>query len=295
MPGPVRACPSMETAGKEPLGALRRRRQVRAGRLRRPGVPRTSGKDKLQLWYGNFYAAQTFSNTPDRPAHPDRLGDGVTFPGMPFNQQMTVPVRARPCATRKTARGCSPSRSASWPRCAAQARVERPKLTPGDNPLGDLRASCSRSAWSSRPATARAFELDLRGTPLVYDVGEAGAGLQGRGAPLKPEDGRVRLHVFLDRGSIEVFGNDGRVAMSVVAIPDQETVARRLQPGRHRRGSLTGRPRAAIGVGAAVTGSVGDGRTTSTTIGGNLWIAPRGRARIRYMARSWSAFPSRTA
>ena len=34
----------------------------------------TSGKDKLQLWYGNFYAAQTFSDTPDRPAHPDRLG-----------------------------------------------------------------------------------------------------------------------------------------------------------------------------------------------------------------------------
>ena len=53
----------------------------------------TSGKDKLQLWYGNFYAAQSFSNTPDQPADPDRLGaTAITFPGMPFNQQMTVPV-----------------------------------------------------------------------------------------------------------------------------------------------------------------------------------------------------------
>jgi sucrose-6-phosphate hydrolase SacC (GH32 family) len=39
-------------------------------------------------------------------------------------------------------------------------------------------------------------------------------------APLRPREGRVRLHVLLDRGSIEVFGNDGRVALSIAAIPD---------------------------------------------------------------------------
>ena len=39
-------------------------------------------------------------------------------------------------------------------------------------------------------------------------------------APLSPQEGRVRLQVFLDRGSIEAFGNDGRIAMSIAVIPD---------------------------------------------------------------------------
>lgn len=40
-------------------------------------------------------------------------------------------------------------------------------------------------------------------------------------APLQSEDGRVRLHLFLDTSSIEVFANDGRVAMTDLIFPDE--------------------------------------------------------------------------
>ena len=65
-------------------------------------------KEKKQLWYGRFYAAQTFDNSPSwKPEgwngpHPPgprarrvQIGwaQGVTFPGMPFNQQMTAACR----------------------------------------------------------------------------------------------------------------------------------------------------------------------------------------------------------
>ena len=38
-------------------------------------------------------------------------------------------------------------------------------------------------------------------------------------APLTSEQGKVKLRVLVDRGSVEVFGNDGQVALSKGASP----------------------------------------------------------------------------
>jgi sucrose-6-phosphate hydrolase SacC (GH32 family) len=50
---------------------------------------------------------------------------------------------------------------------------------------------------------------------VVYDVKKQELSCGKVAAPLKPIDGKVRLRLLVDRGSIEVFGNDGRVALSV--------------------------------------------------------------------------------
>ncbi len=38
-------------------------------------------------------------------------------------------------------------------------------------------------------------------------------------ASLRPEDGVIRLHIFVDRASVEVFANDGLVVMTELIFP----------------------------------------------------------------------------
>jgi len=181
----------------------------------------TSGKDKLQVWHGNFYAAQSFSNTPDHRRIQIGWANGVEFPGMPFNQQMTIPVeltlRSAEDGPRLIARPVSELASLR----AGTREWHDILLAPGDNPLNRLAGEQFEIAVDFSPASTGACALDLRGTLLVYDAARQELVCKNVRAPLRPRDGRVRLQVFLDRGSIEVFGNDGRTALSVASIPEK--------------------------------------------------------------------------
>jgi fructan beta-fructosidase len=182
----------------------------------------TSGKDKLQLWYGNFYAAQTFSNSPDGRRIQIGWANGVTFPGMPFNQQMTIPVQLtlhqEANGIRMHANPVADLNSLRTERHSSSSIT----LKPGDNPLRDLKGEQFEIGVESRPAKGGALDMDLRGTPLIYDFQKEELICKSVRAPLSLRDERVRLQIFLDRGSIEVFGNDGQVAMSIAAIPVHE-------------------------------------------------------------------------
>jgi len=46
-------------------------------------------------------------------------------------------------------------------------------------------------------------------------------------APLRARDGKLRLHVFLDTSSVEVFGNDGEATLTALVFPGENT--RRLE------------------------------------------------------------------
>jgi hypothetical protein len=68
---------------------------------------------------------------------------------------------------------------------------------------------------------ADAVGLTVRGVPIVYDVEEQRLSCREVSAPLKLAGGKIRLRVLADRGSVEVFGNDGRVALSVGVTPSE--------------------------------------------------------------------------
>ncbi len=174
---------------------------------------------KHTLWHGNFYAAQTFSNTPGGRRIQIGWGNGITFPDMPFNQQMTVAcqltLRTTPDGVRMFA---EPVRELETLHGRKHAWADR-LLRPGENLLADVRGDLFDLRADLEAAGAEAFGFTVRGVPVVYDVKKRQIECRGHIAPLQADGGKVRLRLLVDRGSIEIFGNHGRVALSVGVIP----------------------------------------------------------------------------
>jgi fructan beta-fructosidase len=196
---------------------------------------RPDTKEKKQLWYGRFYAAQTFENPPnstlffnhvtyDGPPRRVQIGwaNGMTFPGMAFNQQMTLPVELKL------------HKEADQYYLSAEPVNELDQLMvrPDEELQSVQKLSEARSLASNLDAfqvalevemlKATGFTLDLRGTKLSYDATKQLLTCKDVTARVPLVDRKVSMGVFVDRGSVEVFAHGGRVAMSIAAIPDEK-------------------------------------------------------------------------
>lgn len=200
--------------------------------------PRHEGKH--QVWWGDFYAAQTYSDAPDNRRVQIGWARGVTFKDMPFNQQMTIPVEL---SLRKTADGvrmfAEPVRELANIRGESH-EWKNVKFRDGDdNPLAAIDAELLEVEATIRVSEPGVYGLDVRGARIAFDTKKNELFCHGVKAPLRPVGGKVRLHVLIDRGSVECFANGGRVAVSK-HYPDSE-------------GKRTVRPIAEGAPGAAVT------------------------------------------
>jgi fructan beta-fructosidase len=172
-------------------------------------------KEKFQLWYGNFYAAQTFSDAPDGRRVQIGWASGVDFPEMPFNQQMTAPVelslRTTPDGVRLFAEPVKELAALRGkPRTLTDVILKPDSKSPSIDvgELIDVEAEFDIG-------TAKTIGLDVRGVPVLYDVASKQLTSRGKTAPLKLTDGRLKLRGLVDRGSVEVFADGGRVALSI--------------------------------------------------------------------------------
>jgi fructan beta-fructosidase len=175
----------------------------------------TPETEKLRLWHGNFYAAQTYSDAPDDRRVQIGWGNGIEFRGSPFNQQMVLPVEL---TLRSTADGprlfAEPVRELAGIEGSAR-RWSDVALIANENPLADVRGELLRVTAKIDPGQADFVGFSVRGMRVGYDVKKQQVVCGGVAAQLTPVDGAVTLEIIVDRGSIEVFGNDGRVALSV--------------------------------------------------------------------------------
>jgi fructan beta-fructosidase len=178
---------------------------------------------------GNYYAAQTYSDIPAPDGRRIQIAwmNQGKYPGMPFNQQMSLPsvlvLRTFPEGVRLCRRPVAEFTQLRGRHHGAGAIA----VKPGDNPLAGL----SGDLWDIRlrivPGAAKEVGLVIRGCPVVYDVKQQRLGFLGKTAVVPLVAGKLDLQFVVDRASIEVFAQGGRVTMSSCFLPpaDEKSLA----------------------------------------------------------------------
>jgi fructan beta-fructosidase len=179
-----------------------------------------SETDPIRFHYGNcFYASQTFNNIPKKDGRRIQIAWGrVAMPEMPFNQMMLFPVTLRLRTTEEGAqmfaipiREIETLHKRDW-------QWKNKILKPKDNLLSGLSGELFHIKAELQVNDVQETGFVIRDIPVVYNIQKQELSCQGKTAPLKPENGKIRLEILVDRTSIEIFGNDGRIYMPIGVI-----------------------------------------------------------------------------
>nr|WP_068888788.1 GH32 C-terminal domain-containing protein [Pedobacter panaciterrae] len=192
--------------------------------------------------YGlNFYAPQTWSDTPEKRCVMLAWMPTERYPGMPFTQQMNFPteltLRTTPEGVKAFRLPVKEIQNLYSVRYKGKSEILK-KLT-GD--IYEMNFEVNVKDKSS-------FTFMLRNVKLTYNAntnmlscgGDPVRGgmtpdswispketeineLNNMGrAPLKPVNGKIKLKILLDRNTIEVFANNGEVVLSSCFMPKDE-------------------------------------------------------------------------
>ncbi len=105
--------------------------------------------------------------------------------------------------------------------------MEDTTLSPDDNPLEGAKADAFEVIVEIESDGAEEFGIDIGDYWIRYFFADEMLVLQRTGQreyrrlakPLRPIAGRIKLQVLVDRTSVEIFGNDGRLSISTCYVP----------------------------------------------------------------------------
>jgi len=168
-----------------------------------------------------FYASQTFSNVP-KGRRVQMAWGKIPMEGMPFNQQLLFPVEL---TLRTTDEGL---RMFAYPVKEIESIHAKEhtwtdvQLKPGQNILSGVKGELFDIDAEFETGDADVFGFLINGFSVKYNAGKNELSCGRPKAKLKSIDGKIRLRILVDRVSIEVFANDGRIYMPIRAIPEPD-------------------------------------------------------------------------
>jgi len=107
---------------------------------------------------------------------------------------------------------------------------ENKNLIPGidKNLTRGIKGDCMHIIGSFNIKTSDTFGFIVRldkkdnGTEIMYTSKNKTLSCLGKSAIVEPVDGIIKLEILLDRTSIEIFANDGRIVMSSSFVPSDK-------------------------------------------------------------------------
>lgn len=167
----------------------------------------------------NYYAVQTWSDAPDGRRIQIAWMRGGQYPKMPFNQQMNFPTELRLESFPEGMRICRlPVKEIESLREKEYLFTDA-TLNPGKNLLSGITGDLFDISAEIELNDASDIGIKVSGETIGYNVMDRKLTCLGRTAELPPIEGRIKLRILVDRTSIEVFGNDGRVVMTSCFLP----------------------------------------------------------------------------
>ena len=169
---------------------------------------------------GDIYAAQTYNDIPASDGRRIHVGwFRNEFKGMPFNQCMAFPTELSLRTTPAGIRLCAvPVREIAGLHDQV-TRIPAGAITQGDDPLAKLSGELLDVRGSFVLPEGGSLALTLRGVAITYDAAKRELACAGRKAPLTLTDGRLDLHVLVDRTSVEIYADNGLVYLPLPEKP----------------------------------------------------------------------------
>lgn len=169
----------------------------------------------------NGYAAQTFNDMPKSDGRVIQMSWYArgNYPGMPFNQQATVPCELSLRTTDEGIRLCRyPVREVDQLHGDLLVSREAGEVS-SDNILKNVSGELFDLQLELDLHTAHAVMLDVRGSKIIYDPIRKILSCKGKSiSPLSP-DGTLRIRLLIDRTTLEIFADNGRTSLTFALPP----------------------------------------------------------------------------
>ena len=174
---------------------------------------------EIKYSYGDcFYASQTFNDVPEKDGRRIQIAWGtIDTPGMPFNQIMLFSVVLTLHSTDEGPRiFANPVdeikniylKSYTW---------DNLLLKSGQNPLSDVRGELFDINAEFVAGGKGKFGFIIHGIPVVYNKDKHKLTCAGSEADLPAQAGKIRLRILVDKVSVEIYADSGRIYMPIGA------------------------------------------------------------------------------